>query len=70
MVKRTIKKHQIYFEVYPRGDKLDLTFGIKPVAWFKYEAHALKFCKEYWPTIGEIHKITKKDLIKKLTNEI
>jgi len=41
---------------YARGDKLDLTDKIEPVAMFKEEAAALKFADDRWPNTGEVHR--------------
>lgn len=58
--KITVKEacNQVYV-VYPRGDKLDISTDKKPVAFFLYGSHADRFCKNYWPTTGEVIPMTK-----------
>lgn len=45
-----------WYWVYPRGDKLDLTDKVEPVAMFKEETAALKFAADRWPNTGEVHR--------------
>jgi len=45
-----------WYWVYPRGDKLELTDKVEPVAVFRNEATAIQFTKERWPTTGEVHQ--------------
>ena len=61
---------KIYYAVYPRGDRLDLTSENKPVAFFEFKSQAIELKESRWSKIGEVKPMSRQDLIKYLTNDI
>lgn len=48
--------HSEWYWVYPRGDKLDLTDKVEPIAMFQHEQVARAYAARQWPRTGEVHK--------------